>query len=95
MESAYKVHVTIASPLPVAESSQSVLRNADYKDMFDLYRGQMEHEDTLVNHRITFSSVIQTALVTSFVFADRFVDPNSALSIRKGLCIVGSGMTRE
>src|SRR4051812_34380313 len=64
-----EVHVTVVHQSPVTPAPPTAeLKNSDFKDMFDLYRKQLEHEDTLVNHRISFSTVIQAALVTVFVF---------------------------
>lgn len=67
------------------------LKNSDFKDMFDVYRKQMEHEDVLVNQRITFNTVIQGALITCFIFAENLkaLSGSTIGSIRVGLALVG------
>ena len=83
---------------PVNVTSQQ-LKNSDFKDMFDLFRRQMEHEDTLVNHRINFSTVVQGALITAFIFVGQAFPVTgenevakiaaTLASLRTLFCIVG------
>lgn len=72
-------------------SSQTKLpmKNSDFREMYDLYRKQMEHEDVLVNQRITFNTVVQTALVTSFIFAGNFLSSKQVSNFRIGVCGAG------
>lgn len=44
------------------------MENSDFKEMFDLYRKQLEHEDSLVNARITWYLLIQGALGAFYTF---------------------------
>jgi hypothetical protein len=86
----------LQTPHP-APPRPDALKNSDFKDVYEVYRKQMEHEDTLVNHRITFSSVIQTALVTAFVFAHNLSQHTGeeaakdvdVLIIRRSICVIG------
>ena len=52
------------------------LGHEDFKRMFDLYRHQIEHEDTLTSQRITYSGVIQVALVATLAGEFQTLFPN-------------------
>jgi hypothetical protein len=40
------------------------MNNSHFLEMYEFYRKQMEHEDSLVNHRVTWCLLIQAALAT-------------------------------
>jgi hypothetical protein len=95
-----EVRVTVTHVQPPPTSPESELKNSDFKDMFDLYRKQLEHEDALITHRVTFSTVVQGALVTAFVFVFNFVvydkdaelQKQLILELRRGICYIGIGL---
>ena len=86
---------------PPVSQSPPQLGNPEFREMFGVFRAQMEHEDTLVNHRIGFSTVVQGALITAFIFIHQAFPPvddtkkaieasaNTLLTLRISFCIVG------
>ena len=82
-----------AIPANVHVCAYLPMKNSDFREMYELYRKQIEHEDILVNQRITFSTVVQTALVTLFALSENFISDEILLvSFRKSACVLGIGM---